>query len=251
MRFGKRQPALPGGHAALYKQRGALRELQSLAGVPLTSPDWHAVKVSSIGINDMGTIARRVLAGLFAFSWLTIPDYGLTDLSSTWDPDWPQVLEGGWGLYLTVFISVPFIVNAVGRRVSRMPAVTQLYVAAAGLIVSAIPALEWQLAVLSLVIAAQIIIVAGLPSQRELGRPDHLARQPLMILTALGAVPWLAYAIEMWDLNRQERIDTTSLSDGSGSRSEVRGPSWEDMAVETRPGGTPCSLASSAVSVCP
>jgi hypothetical protein len=75
------------------------------------------------------------------------------------------------------------------------------------LIVSAIPALEWQLVLLGIVVAAETIIVAGLASPCDLARPVNLARQPLMISALLGVIPWLAYAVSMWELNRQERSD--------------------------------------------
>jgi hypothetical protein len=124
--------------------------------------------VARIGIKAVMAVVRRVLAGVFALTWFIWPGYGLVDLSVTWDPEWPQVLEAGWGLYMTVFVGVPFTVIAVGKGASRLAAATQLYVAACALIVSAVPALEWQLVLLGIVVAAEIVIVAGLASPRDL-----------------------------------------------------------------------------------
>ena len=35
----------------------------------------------------------RLLALVLSLSWLVFPGFGLIDLSETWDPDWPVVLE--------------------------------------------------------------------------------------------------------------------------------------------------------------
>jgi hypothetical protein len=151
-------------------------------------------------------VARRVLAGFFALSWFTFPGFGLIDLSVTWDPKWPQVLEAGWGLYMTLFVGVPFTVFAVRGRASLQAAAAQLYVAVGALVVSAIVAIEGPLVLWALVIAVETMIIAGIPSPRRLlpTRPAKLLMVPLV----LGAIPWMVYAIAMWDLNRQNRSDT-------------------------------------------
>ena len=97
----------------------------------------------------MLAVARRVIAGFFAVTWFTFPGFGLIDLSVTWDPAWPQVLEAGWGLYMTLFVGVPFAVIAVRGRVSLQPATAQLCVALGALIISAIVATEAPLLLLS------------------------------------------------------------------------------------------------------
>ena len=38
-----------------------------------------------------------MLSGLFAVSWFVLPGFAVIDLSVTWNADWPQVLEAGWG----------------------------------------------------------------------------------------------------------------------------------------------------------
>jgi hypothetical protein len=79
-------------------------------------------------------------------------------------------------------------------------------VAVGALIVSAIVATEWPLVLWGLVIALETMIVAGLPSPRRFNlsaRPTKLLMVPLV----LGAIPWMVYAVAMWDLNRQDRPD--------------------------------------------
>ena len=161
-------------------------------------PDWGFARVFAV--------VRRVLAGFFALSWYTFPGFGLIDLTVTWNAEWPQALEAGWGLYMTLFVGVPFTVIAIRGRAFLRAAVAQLYVAVGALIVSAIVATEWPLVLWALVITLETMIVAGLPSPRRLNlsaRPTRLLMVPLV----LGAIPWMVYAVAMWDLNRQDRPD--------------------------------------------
>src|SRR6478609_7752454 len=89
---------------------------------------------------------RRVLAGLFAMTWLVLPGFGLIDLTVTWNAEWPQVLEAGWGMYMTALVAVPFVVLAV-RSPAHPPSEVQLYVGGGALVLSAIVAAEWWLTV--------------------------------------------------------------------------------------------------------
>lgn len=141
-------------------------------------------------------------------TWFVLPGFGLIDLSVTWDPEWPQVLEAGWGLYMTLLVGVPFTVVAERGGVCLQPAVAQLAIAGIALIVSAAVAMEWQLILWALAIALETLIIAGLPP--SLRRPPVLASpiNPLLVLAALGTIPWMAYAIAMWNLNRQNQVDT-------------------------------------------
>ena len=68
----------------------------------------------------MSGFAARALSGLFAVSWLVLPGFGLIDLSVTWNADWPQVLEAGWGLFATVIVAAAFVLFAVWPR-TAMP----------------------------------------------------------------------------------------------------------------------------------
>lgn len=71
----------------------------------------------------MPFVAVRALALLFALSWLIIPGFGLIDLSVTWSPDWPVMLEAGRGLFFSVFVGLAFLVVALfpKRSTTRGP----------------------------------------------------------------------------------------------------------------------------------
>jgi hypothetical protein len=114
--------------------------------------------------------------------------------------------RGRVGLYMMLFVGVPFTVIAVRRRAFLQAAVAQLYMAVGTLIVSAIMTTEWPLVLWVLVIALETLIIAGLPSPRRVNlsaRPTKL----LIVPHVLGAIPWMVYAVAMWDLNRQDRPD--------------------------------------------
>ena len=151
--------------------------------------------------------AMRILAALFAFGWIVLPGFGAIDLTVTWSDDWPQVLEAGWGLYFTVLVGVPFVLAAVRPQASR-PVVGQLVAAAVVLAVSAVAAQEVGVLVLAMALAVETAVVARL-ARRERSAPGVAGGRsfPLVALAAAGVVPWLAYAYDMWSLNRQELVD--------------------------------------------
>ena len=109
----------------------------------------------------MRGMAARVLAGLFALSWLVLPGFGVIDLSVTWSADWPQVLEAGWGLFATVIVAAAFVLLAVRPRTS-LSGVAQLVVATVSLAVSAVVAKEAGLVVLVAFLGLQTAIVSAL-----------------------------------------------------------------------------------------
>ena len=154
-----------------------------------------------------GEIFRRVLAGVFALSWLGLPGFGLIDLSVTLSPDpsWQGVLEAGWGLYMTAFVGVPFVAIAIRGGFRVAPAVAALYVATMALVCSAVVALEVPALILAMVLGLETVIVTGAPSGQVTRFPLRLTWQPLIIPLLLGVVPWLLYAWSMWSLNRQSR----------------------------------------------
>lgn len=86
---------------------------------------------------------------------------------------------------MTLIVSIPFTAIAVRRRVPVVAA-AQLYVAAGALMVSAIPAFEWQLVVLGAVIVVETVIVTGLPSLRRLEPPLRATWHPLLVPVVLG-----------------------------------------------------------------
>src|SRR6185312_14076347 len=73
------------------------------------------------------TPVTRLLAVLFALTWLVFPGFGLIDLSVSWDEDWPVVLEAGWGAVMTVLVGGSFLAVAV-RPTRTAPALAMLLV---------------------------------------------------------------------------------------------------------------------------
>ena len=67
----------------------------------------------------MRLLAVRVLAVLCALTWLVLPGFGVIDLSVTWDPGWPVVLEASWGVFMTVLVGGSFLAVAVRGARSR------------------------------------------------------------------------------------------------------------------------------------
>ena len=159
----------------------------------------------------MRRLAARLLSGLFAVTWLVLPGFGLIDLSVTWDAEWPQVLEAGWGLFATVIVGSCFGLLAVRPRAS-MPAAAQLVVATGSVAVSAVAASETGLFALGALLALQTVIVGGLlrgawSDGTELWAPLARVSRPLLLVAGAGAIPWLSYALHMWSLNREGRGD--------------------------------------------
>lgn len=143
---------------------------------------------------------------MFALVWL-VPGFGAIDLTVTWDPDWPQVLEAGWGVFFTFLVAAPFVLVAVRPGAAR-PAVVQLAVAAAALAVSAPLANEAGVAALAAVLAVETAVVAALLGLGWDLRRSRDVSVPLLALGAVGAGPWLAYAFQMWAANREARFDS-------------------------------------------
>jgi hypothetical protein len=150
------------------------------------------------------TIVARALAVLVALTWLVFPGFGLIDLSVSWDPDWPVVLEASWGVFMTVLVGGSFLAVAV-RPLRTAPARVTLLVALATWLVAAAAALEWQLLGYAAVLAVQAgVLVAVLP-HREPARPQFRSPSvPLLVVSALGVAPWLVQAERMFRANRRD-----------------------------------------------
>jgi hypothetical protein len=161
---------------------------------------------------DHGTAARhpapvrlltvRVAAVLWALTWWIFPGFGLIDLSVTWDPGWPVVLEASWGVFMTVLVGGSFLTVAVRPR-RTAPALVTIAIALAALLVCAVAGLEPQVLGYAAVLAVQTaVLLALLRPWREplrLGRPSL----PLAALAVFGVVPWLAHAGAVFAANRR------------------------------------------------
>ena len=151
----------------------------------------------------MRTIAARLFAVLFALTWLVFPGFGLIDLSVSWNPGWPVVLEASWGVLMTVLVGGSFLAVAVRPR-RTAPAQVTLLVALATWLVAAAAGLEWQLLGYAAVLAVEAGALFALLPQREAARPRLRSPDvPLLVLAALGIVPWLVHAERMFRANRR------------------------------------------------
>ena len=150
----------------------------------------------------MRTTLARVLAVFFALTWLVLPGFGLIDLTVTWDPDWPVVLEASWGMFMTVLVGGSFLAVAV-RPTRAAPATVTLLVALAVLVVGAALGLELPLLGYVGFLAVQVGLLLWLLPAREAVRPLVWSPWvPLAVLALAGVVPWLVHAEEMFRANR-------------------------------------------------
>jgi hypothetical protein len=148
--------------------------------------------------------ALRVVAVLSALTWLVFPGFGGIDLSVSWAPDWPVVLEAGWGVFTSVLVGGSFLAIAVRPHRSGPPLVV-LGVALATMLAAAGAALEPPLLVYVAVLLVEAAATIALLPQREPVRPLHLApSRPLLALAVAGAVPWLGSALRMFQANRRD-----------------------------------------------
>jgi hypothetical protein len=150
----------------------------------------------------------RVLAFLFGVSWFVLPGFGIVDLSVTWSASWPEVLEAGWGLFSSVIVGTAMLFLAV-RPAASLPALAQLSIATMCLVVGGLVAAESGLLWFGAALALETAVVAGLLAERLRGavRGPRASRPrvstPMAVLALAGVVPWVVYALHMWDLNRR------------------------------------------------
>ena len=151
----------------------------------------------------MRLILVRASAVLFALTWLVLPGFGLTDLSVTWDPDWPVVLEASWGMFMTVLVGGPFLAVAVAPH-RTAPAQVTLAVALATMLLAVVAGLEWPLLLFVGVLLVEAAIVAALLPARERVLPlERSLSVPLLVVAALGVVPGILHAERMFAGNRR------------------------------------------------
>lgn len=157
-------------------------------------------------LRHMRPVLARILAALFAAGWIVFPGFGAIDLSVTWSSDWPQVLEAGWGLFFTVLVGLAFVAVAV-RPGSTAPPVVQLAVATLALAVSVVAGRETPLAWVAVLLALETLVVAWLAGASGRSWTARGVSAPMLALAAFGVVPWIVYALDMWESNREERPD--------------------------------------------
>lgn len=155
----------------------------------------------------MSTAPARVVAVLFAVTWLLFPGFGLIDLSVTWDEEWPVVLEASWGVFMTVLVGGSFLAVAVapGRAA---PAVVTLGAGLATWLVAAVLGQEPELQLYIWILAVQGAIIVGmlarLPGREPLRPGGWSVHRPLLAVALAGLVPWLGHAERMLRASRRD-----------------------------------------------
>jgi hypothetical protein len=148
------------------------------------------------------TIIVRLVAVLFAVTWLVFPGFGLIDLSVTWDRDWPVVLEASWGVVMTVLVGGSFLAAAATPR-RTAPAQMTVLVTLATWLVAVVVGLEWQLLGYAVVLALEVVAMGALLRARERVRPSWSVSRPVLVVACLGVLPWLLHADRMLTGNRR------------------------------------------------
>ena len=150
----------------------------------------------------MRLLAVRVLAVLCALTWLVVPGFGLIDLAVSWDPEWPVVLEAGWGVFMTLLLAGSFLAVAI-RPTRAAPATVTLATALAALLVSAVAGLEWPLLAYAALLGVEASVVLLVPGRERVLPLTRSTSAPLLLLAVVGAAPLVAQAARMYRLNRQ------------------------------------------------
>lgn len=152
----------------------------------------------------MRLLAARAVAVLCALTWLVVPGFGVIDLSVTWNPDWPVVLEAGWGVFMTVLVGGSFLTVAV-RPHRSAPALVALGTGLATLLIAVAAGREPALLFYAAVLLVEAGAVVALLPEREPLRPLRLRpSRPLLALAVAGAVPWLVDALRLFEAGRRE-----------------------------------------------
>lgn len=166
------------------------------------------------GRRSVDDTKTRAVAAVSAITWFVVPGFGLIDLSVTWDADWPQALEAGWGLFSTVVVGAAFALVSLRPRSVKVVR-WQLAVAILALAVSTAAAGEGRLFWLAVVLALQTVLVGAVARGSNGGAEAQIARsrpsRSLVALACVGVGPWLVYALHMWALNRRGEPGDVSI----------------------------------------
>ena len=84
----------------------------------------------------------------------------------------------------------------------------QLAVATLALAVSVVAGRETPLAWVAVLLALETLVVAWLAGSSWRSWTARGVSAPMLALAAVGLVPWIVYALDMWAANREERPDT-------------------------------------------
>lgn len=139
-----------------------------------------------------------------ALLWLVFPGFGLTDLAVTWNPDWPVMLEAGWGMLVTAGLGSPMVISAWRPHLASL-CLVQLSVVSASLFVAAVASLEPQMWWMFVLAAPSLALLTALRQRfPALVVLVHTRRRSYaqLALAAIAAPFALAYAWNMAAANR-------------------------------------------------
>ena len=159
----------------------------------------------------MRLLVARVVAALSAVTWLFLPGFGLIDLGVTWDPDWAVVLEASWATTMCVLVGGSFLALAIAPR-RPAPAVVTLGATLLTWLVATVvgqePSLLLYAGMLAVEGALAIWLIAPVPGREPLRPGGWAARWPLLVVAAVGVVPWLWHAERMLRGSRRNAGET-------------------------------------------
>jgi hypothetical protein len=162
--------------------------------------------------HDALVLLIRLFLVLATLTWWVLPGMGVIDLTVTWDPGWPVMLEAGWGMFFTVGVGLPFLVAAVRpglARVAMAQLVTVVATLALGLAAGEELTTAWWMAVLLLVELPALAVLARRAPRLRPGRPNP----SLLLVVALAAVPAVHYAWEMAEKSRLTLVTADITND--------------------------------------
>lgn len=138
-------------------------------------------------------VLLRAWALVLAVLW-SVPGFGVIDLLFSWNPEWPVMVEAGWGLFVSFGLTLPLLVVVVSPPRAGA-ALRHLVVAAAALVAAVVVGRETEAWWMLLVTAVSVATVFAL-ARRVPPAPAPLGgRSPALVALAAVAVPFaLAYA---------------------------------------------------------
>lgn len=144
-----------------------------------------------------------VCLAVFALFWLTI-GFGIIDLASGFasrSTDGNEVLSAAYGVIAAIVLPAAFLVQLRGASL-QVAALQQVVAVAVAFTLAGVLALD----PLSFISVATLAVMLAIRSRLSLGRirlwPSRVVSIRLFALTAMAAVPWLVYALEMAENGR-------------------------------------------------
>ena len=152
-------------------------------------------------------VLLRAWALVLAVLW-SVPGFGVIDLLFSWNPQWPVMVEAGWGLFVSFGLTLPLLVVVV-RPARAGGALRHLGVATAALVVAVVAGRGRSPVLVSLAVVAVPFALAyawqtttagweGPPADIT-NDVDHYVIQAALALV----VPALVLLAAVWPANRR------------------------------------------------